>query len=140
MTSQVVSGAGFLFRNDSLEDMMLKVSHLFRPLVHSRPLRTVIKVEQYVLTASRLHRGKHTERRDQRGGGETVLNSYDKKCFQSLKDTMERKATGTRRKSGRTRETHHIERHRRKEKEGGDRMIGRGGNSRNCWRKGGWRG
>lgn len=94
-TSQVVGGAGFLFRNSSLEDMTLNpsVSHLFRPLVHSRPLRTVIKVEQYVLTASRLQRGKHTERRDQRGGRETVCNSYEKNCFQSLKGMKGKQVT-----------------------------------------------
>lgn len=31
-------------------------SHLFWSLVHSWPLRTVVKVEQYVLTAAGLHR------------------------------------------------------------------------------------
>lgn len=36
------------------------VSHLFGPLVHSWPLRTVIKVEQYVLTAARLQRRETT--------------------------------------------------------------------------------
>lgn len=48
------------------------ISHLFGPLVHSRPLRTVIKVEQYVLTAARLHRGEETETMDQRRGPETI--------------------------------------------------------------------
>lgn len=58
-----LNGAVFLFNNGLSKDMMQRasVSHLFRPLVHSWPLRTVIKVEQYVLTAARLHRGE-TER------------------------------------------------------------------------------
>lgn len=53
-------------------------SHLFRPLVHSWPLRTVIEVEQDVLTATGLHRGEETEPLGQRRGAETILKT--KKC------------------------------------------------------------
>lgn len=116
----------------------VSVSHLFRPLVHSWPLRTVIKVEQYVLTATRLHRGE-TEREnreciDPRGGSETVWDLYDKNCFQSLQATTVKQDTGKRRQSRRTKQTSRkIERGR--EKGVGDRKRGRGGYSRNSRRK-----
>lgn len=39
-----------------------RFSHLFRPLVHSWPLRTVVEVEQYVLTAAGLRREEAVRR------------------------------------------------------------------------------
>lgn len=56
-------------------------SHLFGPLVHSWPLRTVIEVEQYVLTAAGLHRGEETEPVGQRQGAETIRKT--KNCPQA---------------------------------------------------------
>lgn len=66
MTCELVNGAIFLPNNGLSKDMtqLVSVSHLFRPLVHSWPLRTVIKVEQYVLTAARLHRGETGRQRE----------------------------------------------------------------------------
>lgn len=77
--------------------MMLRVSvsHLLGPLVHSRPLRTVIKVEQYVLTATRLQRGdREGEREGERyciGLWISERRQWDnmrfiwQNCFQSLR-------------------------------------------------------
>lgn len=62
-------------------EMATPDSHLFRPLVHSWPLRTVIEVEQYVLTAAGLHRGEETEPVGQRRGAETILKT--KNCPQA---------------------------------------------------------
>lgn len=87
------------------------ISHLFGPLVHSRPLRTVIKVEQYVLTAARLHRGEETETMDQRRGPETI-------CTTQTVCRLRRRSMGPGRRNGRTEQTH---------KEDGDGKYGRDG-------------
>lgn len=87
------------------------ISHLFGPLVHSRPLRTVIKVEQYVLTAARLHRGEETETMDQRRGPETI-RATQTVC------RLRRRSMGPGRWNGRTEQTR---------KEEGDGKYGRDG-------------
>lgn len=63
---------GNFFNNGLPKPVMLKlsISHLFRPFVHSWPLRTVIKVEQYVLTAARLHRRETGRERNKKRLGE----------------------------------------------------------------------
>lgn len=62
-------------------EMVIPESHLFRSFVHSWPLRTVIEVEQYVLTAAGLHRGEETEPVGQGRGAETILKT--KNCPQA---------------------------------------------------------
>lgn len=57
----------------------LQDSHLFGPLVHSRPLRTVIEVEENVLTAAGLQGGEETEPLGQRRGGAETIPKTKKK-------------------------------------------------------------
>ncbi len=128
MTQELVNGAVFLFNHGLSKAMMQRVSesHLFRPLVHSWPLRTVIKVEQYVLTAVRLHRGAtegkraQREQRSEREGSESVSGSYDKNCLQSLQAQAVKARHGKRRHSRRTKQTRGRRELGRAKGEGGD--------------------
>lgn len=76
--------------------MVTPDSHLFRSLVHSWPLRTVIEVEQYVLTAAGLHRGEETEPVGQGRGAETILKTKNCPQATAVKDGRKTEPGGKR--------------------------------------------